>query len=132
VAMTCRETRMESTLRQCEKCRQLCCRYITVKIPPPRTIRDFDGLLWQLSHENVAAFRDHGGWHLMIYNACTHLGPNGRCSIYENRPITCREHSTAGCEYDTPVREASLAFFSSDASLNQYCRKKFKTWDRRF
>jgi Fe-S-cluster containining protein len=123
---------MESNLRQCEDCRQRCCRYITVKIPAPRTIRDFDGLLWHVSHKNVAAFRDHGGWHLIIYDPCSHLRSNGRCSIYENRPITCREHSTESCEYDNPIPEAAVQFFDGYASLNEYCRKRFKTWDRRF
>jgi Fe-S-cluster containining protein len=123
---------MESTFLQCRDCHQLCCKYITVKIPAPRTIRDFDGLLWQLSHENVAAFRDYAGWHLMIYNSCIHLSSNGRCSIYENRPITCREHSTESCEYENPIPEVSLQFFDSYRSLNHYCKKRFKTWENRF
>jgi len=39
----------KKSLLKCKKCNQLYCKYITEKIPAPRTIRDFDGLLWQLS-----------------------------------------------------------------------------------
>ena len=89
---------------KCQDCEHLCCNYITVKIPAPRTILDFDGLLWQLSHENIKAFRDHTGWHLMIYNKCSHLKNNGECAIYDDRPITCREHSVENCEYNDLYR----------------------------
>ncbi len=82
-----------NSLAKCIECEQSCCRYFTVKIPAPRTICDFDGLLWQLFHGNVKAFKDSTGWHLLVYNSCVHLEGNGECAIYENRPITCREHS---------------------------------------
>jgi Fe-S-cluster containining protein len=116
---------------KCFQCGRFCCRYITVKIPAPRTLRDFDGLLWQLSHENVSAFRDAGGWHLIIYNRCRHLCRSGKCGIYENRPITCREHSSESCEYDGPIAESAAVFFDSAEALESFCRKRFKTWDRR-
>ena len=122
----------KTSLGKCSKCEQLCCKYITVKIPAPRTIRDFDGLLWQLAHENVQAFKDSMGWHLLIYNSCVHLNGNGKCAIYNKRPITCREHSDEACEYGSPISKTSVRFFDGFESLNRFCRKKFKTWDRRF
>jgi len=123
---------IHSELARCRDCNQLCCRYITVKIPAPRTICDFDGLLWQLAHENVKAFKDSTGWHLLIYNSCMHLEDSGECAIYEGRPITCREHSINSCEYDNSIEASSMNFFGSYEALDTYCRKKFKTWDRRF
>jgi Fe-S-cluster containining protein len=117
---------------KCARCGQRCCRYITVKIPAPRTIRDYDGLLWHLSHENVEAFKDSGGWHLLVYNPCTHLDGDGKCAIYENRPITCREHSSEVCEYDGSIAESASAYFDGPEALASFCRKKFKTWDRRY
>jgi len=119
-------------LSQCEQCKQSCCRYITEKIPAPRTIHDFDGLLWQLLHKNVKAFKDTSGWHLLIYNTCIHLKRNGKCSIYENRPITCRRHSIEKCEYKNSIAKTSMIYFDDFRSLENYCRKKFKTWHNRF
>lgn len=113
-------------------CNQSCCRYITEKIHAPRTIHDFDGLLWQLLHRHVKAFKDSSGWHLLIYNACVHLNRNGKCSIYENRPLTCRRHSIEKCEYKYSIEKTSLIYFDSFRSLENYCRRKFKTWDSRF
>ena len=117
---------------QCNECDHLCCKYITVKIPAPRTILDFDGLLWQLSHENIKAFKDSTGWYLLVYNLCVYLKGNGECVIYESRPITCREHSIKKCEHDNPISKASLKFFDSFQNLNNFCKKKFKTWDSRY
>ena len=127
-----KSTLMESNLSQCQDCGHLCCKYITVKIPAPRTICDFDGLLWQLAHQNVKAYRDSIGWHLLIYNPCMHLKDNGRCAIYAKRPITCRQHSIDSCEYDNPIDKASIKFFDSYKELNSYCKRRFKTWERRF
>jgi Fe-S-cluster containining protein len=122
----------KSTLSQCNDCNHLCCKYITVKIPAPRTIIDFDGLLWQLSHKNVKAFKDSAGWYLLIYNSCSHLKNNGKCAIYKDRPITCREHSIDACEHDSPISEVAIQFFGDYQSLDNYCRNRFKTWDSRF
>jgi len=122
----------KNSLLQCHDCGHLCCKYITVKIATPRTIRDFDGLLWQLSHKNVKAFEDSKGWYLVVYNSCVQLKGNGRCAIYENRPITCRQHSLEKCENGDPISKISKQFFNSFQSLDSYCKKKFKTWDCRF
>jgi Fe-S-cluster containining protein len=119
------------TLSKCHDCNHLCCNYITVKIPAPRTILDFDGLLWQLAHENIKALRDHTGWHLVIYNKCMHLKSNGECNIYENRPITCREHSIESCEYSGSILESAMQCFQSYEELDEYCSKRFKTWKKR-
>jgi len=119
-------------LAKCKKCNQACCKYITEKISPPHTIRDFDGLLWELYHKNVKAFRDTTGWFLIIYNPCVHLQRNGKCAVYDKRPITCREHSVDDCEYENPISKAALQYFDNYQSLEKYCRKKFKTWDKRF
>ena len=121
------------TSSPCRKCDHLCCNYITVKIPAPRTIRDFDGLLWQVSHANVSALRDHQGWFLIIYNKCAHLTPAGKCAIYETRPITCREHSAENCEHrNGSIAKSAYQYFDSFQALDAYCRKRFKTWGRRF
>ena len=122
----------DSDLDKCIECGNACCRYITVKIPAPRTINDYDGLLWQLYHKDVKLFKDYRGWHLLIYNPCAQIKRNGQCAIYEYRPITCREHSVDGCEYKTSIKKTAMVFFDDHISFEKFCKKKFKTWDRRF
>ncbi|MFK7734269.1 MAG: YkgJ family cysteine cluster protein [Pseudomonadales bacterium] len=119
----------DNTCGQCSK--SLCCRYITVPIDSPRSMREYDNLLWMVSHRGVRVYRDVDGWGIQTMNSCEHLLPGGGCGIYDTRPIVCREHSNDDCEF---VREEddSVLEFNSHASLDEYCRQKFKSWDKRF
>lgn len=109
-----------------------CCIYITQQIEAPRSMHDFDHLLWQLSHANVQAYKDEDGWFLLVNNRCTHLQLDGRCGIYAQRPRVCRDYSNDYCEYDAPAEDGFELFFDGYASLLEYCRKRFKHWDTRF
>jgi Fe-S-cluster containining protein len=118
---------------KCDHCVQsICCTYITHQIDTPRSMGDFDYLIWQVSHENIALFKDEDGWFLSVSARCAHLRPNGMCGIYDNRPQICREHSNDCCEYDGPAEEDFELYFNNFDALNTYCRKKFKKWDKRF
>lgn len=118
---------------KCGTCtKSICCNSINQKIDTPRSREDFDHLLWQVSHENINVFKDSDGWFLHIYTRCVHLQDKGICGIYERRPLVCREYDNDYCELDVPIPEASELFFSSYQGLDNYCRKRFKTWDQRF
>ena len=95
-------------------------------------MRDFDHLLWQVSHHNVHIFKDMDGWFLLITGDCEHLQDNGMCGIYETRPLICREHSNDYCEYDSSIPEGSELYFRNHGELDRYCRERFKSWDKRF
>jgi len=115
---------------KCSFCKgSMCCTYITQEIDTPRKKRDYNHLLWQVSHEHVSIFKDEGGWHLLIEGKCTHLQPNGRCGIYESRPQTCRAHSNDYCEFDAPLTDGFELYFPTYDSLLTYCKKEFKNWD---
>lgn len=109
-----------------------CCIYVTQAIDPPRSISDFDTLLWQLAHQNVQAYKDDDGWFLIFYTKCQFLQNDGRCGTYDSRPQMCREYSNDFCEFDSPAEDGFELFFDSYDSLLQYCRNRFKTWDSRF
>ncbi len=110
-----------------------CCQYVTQALDPPRSMKDFDHLLWQVSHRNVALFKDEDGWYLLLNDAaCVHLQDNGNCGIYATRPQICREHSNDYCEYDAPAEEGFELYFDGYETLDAYCRKRFKKWDKRF
>lgn len=118
---------------KCDICYESkCCQYVTQCIDKPTSMKDFDLLLWQISHKNTHIFKDSEGWFLLSLNPCTHLLDDGRCGIYEVRPLICRDHSNDYCEFDVSIEEGSDLYFAGYEDLDKYCRKKFKGWDKRF
>jgi len=119
---------------KCSFCRgSTCCTYLTQQIDAPRSIEDFDLLLWQISHLNTQVYKDDDGWFLLVNNRCRHLADGGRCLIYENRPQVCRDHSNDDCEFEGPCGQDDFEeFFPDYEALLAYCRKRFRNWDRRF
>lgn len=119
---------------KCSFCKgSTCCTYFTQLIDTPRSMGDFDILLWQISHRDTQVYKDEDGWFLLVNNTCRHLRPGGRCGVYENRPQICREHSNEDCEFDGPSGAEDFELFFPDyEALLAYCRKRFKNWDRRF
>ena len=118
---------------KCDLCEgSKCCNYITQAIDTPRSIDEFDTLLWQLTHRNVQAYKDEDGWFLLFYTTCQFLQTDGRCGIYQTRPQMCRDYSNDYCEYDSPAEEGFELFFDGYDSLLAYCQKRIKRWDKRF
>lgn len=109
-----------------------CCTYITQQIDTPRSMSDFDYLLWQTSHQDVQVYKDEDGWFLLVNRSCMHLQKDGRCGIYETRPVICREHTNDYCEFDSNAEDDFELYFDGYQSLLKYCKKRFKTWDKRF
>ena len=120
-----------TTVNKCGFCsNSRCCTYITEKLETPRSMYDFDHLLWQLSHRNVQAYKDEEGWYLLVNNPCSHLLADGRCGIYDDRPLICRQHSNDYCEFDEPAENGFELFFPDYSSLLEYVRKRFRTWHK--
>ena len=116
-------------ISKCDLCTSSkCCTYVTQEIDTPRSKYDFETLLWQVSHNGVGAYKDEDGWYVMLEGRCTHLLPDGRCNIYEDRPMICREHSNDYCEYDAPAEDGFDLYFPDYESLLRYCKKRFKRW----
>ena len=80
-----------------------CCTYITQQIETPRSKRDFDFLLWQISHRDIRIYKDEGSWYMLVDNLCTHLQRDGRCGIYDDRPEICREYSNGSFRSDWEI-----------------------------
>ena len=53
-----------------------CCTYISQQIETPRSKRDFDFLLWQISHRDIRIYKDEGSWYLLV-DADVELKPDG-------------------------------------------------------
>ena len=117
---------------KCSACKgSTCCTYITQEIDTPSKKKDYSILLWQVSHENIHVCKDDDSWYLLVEGRCSHLLPDGRCGIYENRPDICREHSNDYCELDAPREEGFDLYFHTYDELLKYCKKKFKNWDNK-
>ena len=110
----------------------LCCTYTTLEIDTPRSMEDFDHLLWHTAHDNIQIYKDEGDWYLLVNNKCKFLQPDGRCGTYETRPMVCRQHDNDYCEFDSPAEEGFELFFDGYESFLKYCKKRFKNWDKRF
>lgn len=108
----------------------ICCTYVTQYIDTPKSKSDFEHLLWQVSHENVAVYKDEDGWTLMFETKCSHLQVNGDCGIYDKRPSICKDHSNDYCEFDAPSEDGFELYFPDYKSLRKYCKKRFKTWKK--
>lgn len=114
---------------KCSHCKQsICCTYITQEIETPKSMHDFDNLLWQVAHDNISVYKDESGWFLLIAARCQHLQSDGRCGIYATRPNACREYSNDYCEFDAPAEESFELYFKDYESLLVYCQKRFKSW----
>ena len=87
---------------KCTFCKgSTCCTYLTHQIDTPRSMEDFDLLLWQISHRETQVYKDSDGWFLLFNSTCRHLQPGGRCGIYETRPQVCRDHSAIDAASDS-------------------------------
>lgn len=118
---------------KCGFCRSsICCTYITQEIDTPRSIYDFDVLLWQIYHQDVQFYKEDNRWYIKILSRCNNLQPDGRCGVYETRPMICREHENDFCEFDETTEESADVFFGSAADIEKYCAKRFRHWKTRY
>jgi uncharacterized protein len=82
----------------CISCPALCCHDLAIPINRPRLKADIDDLKWQLRYDTVHVAIRHQQWHLVVNGRCIYLDDNDLCSIYDQRPPTCRNHNPPGCE----------------------------------
>ncbi|OOY99770.1 YkgJ family cysteine cluster protein [Solemya velum gill symbiont] len=115
---------------KCFLCKGKCCSYTTEALGTMRSKSDFEHLLWQVAHEGVEAYKDDSGWYLLYTGTCQFLQPDGLCGIYETRPQICRDYENDWCEYDEPASKHFIYHFRDYNELLDYCRKRFKRWDK--
>lgn len=100
-----------------------CCEYIALEIDRPRSVRDFDHILWYVLHRDVWVYvDDEGGWYVQFNTPCEKL-ENRRCGYYEDRPQICREYEPKECvRYVEQTPEKYL--FKNERDLLDYLEKK--------
>ncbi|MFH1403485.1 MAG: YkgJ family cysteine cluster protein [Candidatus Altiarchaeota archaeon] len=87
-----------TSITPCQEC-TLCCKHITIEIDAPVQEKDYDEIRWFIMHDNIIVFIDHEDcWYLEVRTKCSALTEDGLCSIYDNRPVICREYDVGECE----------------------------------
>jgi len=83
----------------CRECGGKCCQYFCFQIDEPDSFEEFDDIRWFLLHENITVHIDEGDWYISIANRCRALEEDGRCAIYDDRPLICRRYSMETCDF---------------------------------
>lgn len=107
----------------CSKCNALCCQYFCFEIDEPDEYDDFEDIRWYLCHAGVSVHVDEDkDWYIQIENKCNKLDENNFCTIYEDRPLICRNYRGENCEL-TGDDYGYLEEFTTPEQLDEYARK---------
>ena len=106
----------------CGECGGKCCQYFCFQIDVPDTFEEFDDLRWYLLHDGITIHVDDGDWYISIANRCKALGDDGRCAVYEDRPVICRRYSMANCDF-TAGDYGYDELFQTPEDIEKYARK---------
>ena len=108
-----------AVLVPCTECGK-CCTYVAVGINAPTTPRTATDILWYLYHERVSVWVDSDGeWSVVFETRCRNLDQALLCTIYEKRPLICRDFDNESCEVNDP---GGSRCFSSPAQFLEYLR----------
>ncbi len=128
--VTTRESLTTGKPKNCSDCRARCCRSVTIEIDTPRSKRDIDEVKWFVLHENTVVYIDYENkWNVEFGTRCTALTDANRCSIYQDRPIICRQYPKKGdvCEYEeNPCKTVFRSVASATSYFNRRKRRKKK------
>ena len=103
----------------CLECPAHCCRDLAMEISRPRTRSEIDSLKWSLQFDTVRVFIRNRQWHMLVDGKCMYLDKNNMCTIYENRPDTCRNHNPPDCELYGKFWDVMI---KTPAQLEEYLR----------
>lgn len=110
------------------KCGGQCCRYLMVKISPPKTRTDRDEHRWLLMHEGVQIRIESRLWYMLVHTPCKNLRENNLCAIYAERPDLCEEYSDCDGLYG-PNKETIV--FETVEQYDKFMAKRKKPWHPR-
>jgi Fe-S-cluster containining protein len=100
-----------------------CCEYLALEIDNPKTLKDFDNILWYVLHKNVWVYVDEEKqWHVQFNTPCEKL-QNARCGYYPNRPMICRDYKPQDCPRYVEDPGDDL-IFKNEIDLFEYLAKK--------
>lgn len=99
-----------------------CCTYVVIEIDAPHAGWEYDQWIWTLHHQGIEIYVERPEkWFLHIETRCRQLDARGRCGIYHERPVLCREYDPRGCERRYPLSEVR-AWFHDAGELEAWLR----------
>lgn len=85
--------------KDCNNCKALCCRSVSVEIDRPTTKADWENIKWLVAHKNINVYKDFDSdWLVEFFTDCDFLTKDNKCSIYNKRMQICKKHSPQDCE----------------------------------
>jgi hypothetical protein len=107
----------------CEECSD-CCTYLAIEVDKPTCKKDYSDFMWYLYHKDISIFIDHdNSWNLEIRTICESLDKNGKCKVYDERPVICRKYEHESCTTHSKG-EYFKEKFNTVAQLKAYLDKK--------
>ncbi len=115
-------------VKGCEDCPALCCCDLEEDILRPTTSEEVDNLKWELYFENTKIFIRNKRWYQLTLGRCMYLDKNNLCTIYDQRPQTCRDHKPPDCEFYGNIYDT---MFETPDDLQKFIDKEKKRRKRR-
>ncbi len=109
-------------LSQCAKCGGKCCKYFCFEIDEPTDYEEFEDIRWYILHKGATVHLDEGDWYISIENRCKALDKENRCTIYDERPLICRQYTEDDCDH-TMGDYGYTAEFKTPEDVEEYARK---------
>ena len=117
------ELSAEENADLCTGCTR-CCETVSIEIDAPRSPWEYDQWIWVLHHRTLELYVEKPErWLLHIEAPCEQLDARGRCRIYEDRPVLCREYDPRGCERRAPLSDVA-AWFKTAADMERWLQEK--------
>jgi uncharacterized protein len=117
------ELSAEENADLCTSCTR-CCETVSIEIDTPRAPWEYDQWIWVLQHRNLELYLEKPErWYLHIEATCRQLDEKGRCRIYDERPVLCREYDPRNCERRAPLSDI-VAWFKTAADLEGWLAEK--------
>lgn len=101
-----------------------CCETVSIEVDAPRSSWEYDQWVWVLHHRGLELYVEKPErWLLHIETRCEKLNDQGRCGIYGQHPVLCREYDPRVCERRLPLADV-VAWFHDANELEQWLQAR--------
>ena len=117
----------------CHNCAK-CCTYVALEHETPRTMKDYDHIIWYLYHQGVSVFVDwEDAWYVKFEARCANLNAQGMCDVYDHRPAICKDFDWRECENHLTPDDGEpdkYVWHTGEEFLEWFERQRPKTFQR--
>jgi Fe-S-cluster containining protein len=83
----------------CADCPGKCCHKLLIPFKKPKDESEMAYYRWHLQYDTLNVAIRSNRWYLVIDGRCMYLNKKDMCTIYDDRPDTCRDHNPPNCEH---------------------------------